>query len=120
MKQYNEIAALKYLVSTVLLLAFFLAFFGGYWSAAKQWWWMGFFAIFIYIVTFNFLKPFRRGGKDFYETILRHLISFLMTAFFLLLFMAGYWAVPARRWWLSLPLIFFYFLTVKFVQMARK
>lgn len=120
MKKIDQIEALKYIVSTVLLLAFFLAFFGGYWSAAKQRWWMGFFVVFIYIITHHFIQPFRHGGKDFYERILRHLISFLMAAFFLLLFMIGYWAAPARRWWLSFPLIFFYFLTVRFIQKARK
>lgn len=120
MRRYNDIKALKHIVSTVLILAFFLAFFGGYWSAEKQRWWMGFFVVFIYLVTHNFIKPFRKSGKDFYERILRHLISFLMAAFFLFLFMAGYWAAPARRWWLVLPLVFFYFLTVRFIQEARK
>lgn len=116
---YNEIEALRQGASFLATVASFLAFFGGYWSAEMGWWWMGFFTLFIYKFTHGFLKPFRHGGKDPYDRLVRHGASLVVAGLFLLFFVFGYWSGLHHLWFLGFSMIATYFILLRFIQKAR-
>lgn len=113
---YNEIAALRHTGSFLAALLVFLAFIGGYFSGQRGWWGMGLiFALILFWQIKSFLTISDVKPKSF-DQYVRMSASFIVTLFFLLIFLAGYYFGPSGVWWPGLFSILIYFILVKFIH----